>query len=84
MQLSQKQKSCSQFVFAFLKSILNFEHFQKEMTLIAQMFPKFATPKYVVKQISEKSTFRGPFDMQHGKGDQTLLKSEPHHLYYIH
>ena len=26
MQLSQKQKTFSQFVFAFLKSILNFKH----------------------------------------------------------
>ena len=27
MQLSEKQKTFSQFVFAFLKSILNFKHF---------------------------------------------------------
>ena len=30
MQLSQKQKIYSEFVFAFLKSILKFEHFQKK------------------------------------------------------
>ena len=30
MQLSQKQKIYSEFVFAFLKSILRFEHFQKK------------------------------------------------------
>ena len=30
MQLSQKQKTYSQFAFAFLKSILKFEHFQKK------------------------------------------------------
>ena len=30
MQLSQKQKTFCQFVSAFLKSILNFEHFQKK------------------------------------------------------
>ena len=28
--LSQKQRTLSQFFFAFLKSILNFEHFQKK------------------------------------------------------
>ena len=30
MQLSQKQKSFSEFFCAFLKSSLNFEHFQKK------------------------------------------------------
>ena len=29
MQLSQKQKTFSQFLFLFLKSSLNFEHFEK-------------------------------------------------------
>ena len=33
MQLSQKQKSFSQFPFAFLKSILNYKHLRKKMTL---------------------------------------------------
>ena len=30
MQLSQKQKTFSQFFFVFLKSILNYEHFMKK------------------------------------------------------
>ena len=30
MQLSEKQKTFSQFVFAFLKSILNFKHLPKK------------------------------------------------------
>ena len=30
MQLSQKQKTVSNFFFAFLKSILNFKHFPKK------------------------------------------------------
>ena len=38
--LSQKQKTFSQFFSAFLKSTLNFEYFQKKMTLIADVFPK--------------------------------------------
>ena len=33
MQLSQKQKSFSQFPFAFLKSILNYKQLPKKMTL---------------------------------------------------
>ena len=41
MHLSQKQKIFSQFFSAFSESALNFEHFQKKMTLIAYLFPKF-------------------------------------------
>ena len=32
--------------------------------------------------MSKKSRFRGSFDKQHGKWDQTLSKSEPEHLYH--
>ena len=49
--------------------MLKVEHFQKKMTLI--VIPKLRTPKNVVKQISKKSPFRGPFEKQHAKGDQT-------------
>ena len=47
--LSQKQKTFSQFFSAFLKSTLNFEHFQKKMTLIADVFPKLPSPKKVIR-----------------------------------
>ena len=47
--LSQKQKTFSQFCSAFLKSTLNFEHFQKKMTLIADVFPKLLSPKKVIR-----------------------------------
>ena len=40
MHLSKKQKIFSQFFAAFFESALNFEHFQKKMTLIAYVFPK--------------------------------------------
>ena len=32
--------------------------------------------------MSKKSRFRGSFDKEHGKWDQTLLISEPGHLYH--
>ena len=32
----------------------------------------------------KKSYFRGPFDKQHGKRAQALLKSVSQHLYHIH
>ena len=49
MQLSQRQKTFSGFIAAFLKARLNFEHFQKKMTLITDVFPKLRSPKDVVK-----------------------------------
>ena len=47
--LSQKQKTFSQFFSPFLKSTLNFERFQKKMTLIADVFPKLPSPKIVIR-----------------------------------
>ena len=47
--LSQKIPTFSEFFFPFLKSTLNFEPFQKKMTLIADVFPKLPSPKKVIK-----------------------------------
>ena len=49
IHLSQKQKNFSQFFCAFCKSSLNFEHFQKNVTLIAHVFLNLQTPKDVVR-----------------------------------
>ena len=48
MPLAQKQKTFSEFYSPFLKTSLNFEHFQKQMTLIAEVFPKLRIPKNMV------------------------------------
>ena len=53
------------------------------MTLIADLFAKLRTPKNVVIYLSKKSRFKGPFDRQHGKRVQTLLRSQPQHRYHI-
>ena len=82
--LSQKQKAFSEFFLGFSKSTLNFEHLQKKkMIFIADLFVKLRTPKNVVIYLSKKSRFKGPFDKQHGKRVQTLLRSEPQHCYHI-
>ena len=47
--LSEKQKTFFEFFSAFLKSTLNFEHFQKKMTLIADVLPKLPSPKKVIR-----------------------------------
>ena len=49
IHLPQKQKILSQFFFAFLKSILNFKHLPKRMTLIADPFREITAPKYIVR-----------------------------------
>ena len=53
------------------------------MKLIADLFPKLRTPKNVLRYMSKKSRFKGPFDRQHGQRVQTLLRSEPQHRYHI-
>ena len=46
IDLSQKQKNFSEFFCAFFESTLNFEHFQKDVTLIAFVFLNLRTPKH--------------------------------------
>ena len=57
MQLSEKQETFSELFCGFLKSSLNFEHFQKNISLIGQIFPKLGTPKNMVRSISKRSPF---------------------------
>ena len=49
MHLSQKQNIFSQFFSAFFEFALNFKHFQKEVTLIAYVFPKLPTTKDILR-----------------------------------
>ena len=46
------------------------------MTVIADSFPKLRTPQNVVRYMCKKSRLKGPFERQHGKRVQTLLRSE--------
>ena len=75
MHLSQKQKIFSKFFAAFFESALNFEHFQKKMTLIAYLFPKLPTTKNLLRQMSKSSRFREPVDRRHGKYAEALIRS---------
>ena len=49
MQLSIKTKDFFKFFSAILKPTLSLEHFQKKMTLIANVFLKLKTPKNAVR-----------------------------------
>ena len=53
------------------------------MTFIDHLFSKLRTAKNVYRYLSKKSRFKGPFDREHGKRVQTLLRSEPQHRYHI-
>ena len=46
---SEKQKTFFDFFSAFLKSTLNFEHFQKKINVIADVFPKLPSPRKVIR-----------------------------------
>ena len=48
MHLSQKHKGLSQLFDEFFKSTLHFEHYQKNIILIAYRVPKLRTPKGVI------------------------------------
>ena len=54
------------------------------MTLIADLFPKLRSPENVVRYMSKKSSFKGPFARQHVKRVQTLLQSEEQHCCHIY
>ena len=45
---------------------------QKKMTLIADVFLELLVPINIVRQMSEKSCFRGPLDKQPDKCVKTL------------
>ena len=75
IHLPQKQKIFSQFFSAFFKSALNFENFQKKMTLIAYIFPKLTTTKNLLRQMSKSSRFREHLDKRHGKRAEALIQS---------
>ena len=58
--------------------------FERKLTLIANVFLKLWTPKNVVRSMSKKSCFRGPFKKQDYKLAQILLKFEQQCLYHIY
>ena len=53
------------------------------MTFIPDLFTKLRNPKNVVRYLSERSRFKGPFEGQQGKRVQMLLQSESQNGYHI-
>ena len=48
--------------FPFSKIRFNFEDFQKKMSLAVDVFLDLRSPKNVIRKMSKRSRFRGPFD----------------------
>ena len=81
-QLSKKQKLFVNFLQDFwrLHQVLN--NLKIKVTLIADIFLKLQNVKSVVTKMSKNPRFRMPFDRQHVKVSQTLLKSVLQHFYH--
>ena len=75
MQLSEKQKSFSNFLLHLrnLHRILNI--LTKKMIVIANVFPKLQTVKILVRPLSKKRRFRTGFGSEHVEASQILAKS---------
>ena len=83
MHLSSKPKTFSDFFVQFLESKSNFKHFEKKMIVIATSFRKLQSVKDLVRPLSKKHRLRTPFDSQHVKGYQILLKSAWENFHHI-
>ena len=75
MQLSKNKKNFLNFFLHFWNLVSMLYIFKEKMTLIADVFLRLWSPKNVFKSMSKKSHFSLPFEKQHGKRVQTLLKS---------
>ena len=54
------------------------------MNVITNVFAKLKTAIDLVRQMSEKPCLRTPFDSQHIKGSQTLVKPAREQFYHIY
>ena len=76
MQLLLKPKTFSDFFNPFLESTPNFKDFEKKIIVIVTLLRNLQAVKDLVRLLSKKHSFRTPFDSQHTKGSQTIVKSE--------
>ena len=84
MQLSEKQKSFSNFLLHLrnLHRILNI--LTKKMIVIANVFPKLQTVKILVRPLSKKRRFRTGFGSEHVEASQILAKSPWERSYHVY
>ena len=75
MQTSLKLNICPGLIFAFLKSTLNLEYFEKKISLIALVLQNFLTEKQLATKMSKRPSFMQHFGRQHVNRSQTLRRS---------
>ena len=82
--ISERKKFLSHFCCFFLKSSWNFKRFEQKDDTLMFCVSEITDSENVVRSMPKKLNFRRPFDKQHGKRAQALLKSVSHYLYQIH
>ena len=78
-----KTKTFSRFFISFMQSPSNFEHFEKNLIVIANVFPKLTTIQGFVTPLIIQCRLKTSFDSQHVKPFHTLVKSSWQHFYHI-
>ena len=71
--ISDTENSFSFFI-SFLKSTLYLMHFERRISLIAEVLRKLVTAKQVATQISKRPSFMQRFARQYVHESQTLLR----------
>ena len=61
----------------------NFENFQKNKIVIANVFPKLTTVQGLVTPLTIQPRVKTSFESQHVKLSQILVKSSLEHFYHI-
>ena len=84
VQLSQKEKKFSEVFSSFMKSSLNFEHFEENDEPHRFCISEITDSEVIVRWMSKRSGFGGSIKKQHGKLTQTLLKYGAEPLYNIY
>ena len=81
MKLSKKPSIFSSIIFSILESAFNFECSKKNMSLIAQVFLKWLTPKDVFIWMDNRACFVKLFGSERVNESQKLLKSAEKYFY---
>ena len=84
MHLSLKQKYFSEFFTQRWKSSLNFKQFERKDDRYIWCIFEIRDSEKQVTSMANKTRFRGPFEKEHGKRVQKLLKSERQHFDHIY
>ena len=83
MQLSMTKNLFLKFLLHCWKIYEISNMFKKKMALMPNALSKLETANDVVRKMSKKICFKTPFDSQHAKVFQTLLKPSAKHFHHI-